>query len=57
MTGITKKELFGIPPSDTPTSIVGFDLFRISSEGKIVEMWSNLVMADGHNVIAVLTIS
>ena len=39
MTGITKKELFGIPPSDTPTSIVGFDLFRISSEGKIVEMW------------------
>jgi predicted SnoaL-like aldol condensation-catalyzing enzyme len=39
MTGITKKELFGIPPGDIPTSIVGFDLFRISSEGKIVEMW------------------
>jgi steroid delta-isomerase-like uncharacterized protein len=39
MTGTAKRELFGIPPSDTPTSIVGFDLFRISSEGKIVEMW------------------
>lgn len=39
MTGTPKKELFGIPPSDIPTSIVGFDLFCISSEGKIVEMW------------------
>jgi steroid delta-isomerase-like uncharacterized protein len=39
ITGTTKKELFGIPPSDIPTSIVGFDLFRISSEGRIVEMW------------------
>jgi predicted SnoaL-like aldol condensation-catalyzing enzyme len=39
MTGSAKRELFGIPSSDTPTSIVGFDLFRISSEGKIVEMW------------------
>jgi predicted SnoaL-like aldol condensation-catalyzing enzyme len=39
ITGTTKKELFGISPSDIPTSIVGFDLFRISSEGRIVEMW------------------
>jgi steroid delta-isomerase-like uncharacterized protein len=39
MTGATKRELFGIPPSDTPTTIVGFDLFRISREGKIIEMW------------------
>lgn len=39
MTGTPKKELFGIPPSDTPTAIIGFDLFRISSEAKIVEMW------------------
>ena len=38
-TGTTKKELFGIPPSDKPVSIVGFDLFRISNEGKILEMW------------------
>lgn len=39
MTGTPKKELFDISPSDTPTAIIGFDLFRISSEGKIVEMW------------------
>jgi steroid delta-isomerase-like uncharacterized protein len=37
--GTTKRELFGIPPSDKPISVIGFDLFRISSEGKIVEMW------------------
>lgn len=39
MTGTAKRELFGISPSDIPTAIIGFDLFRISSEGKIVEMW------------------
>ena len=39
MTGTAKKELFGISPSDKPTSMIGFDLFRISDEGKIVEMW------------------
>jgi predicted ester cyclase len=39
MTGTPKKELFGISTSDTPTVIIGFDLFRISGEGKIVEMW------------------
>jgi predicted SnoaL-like aldol condensation-catalyzing enzyme len=39
MTGTPKKELFGISTSDIPTAIIGFDLFRISSEGKIVEMW------------------
>ena len=39
LTGTAKRELFGIPPSDKPTSVIGFDLFRISSEGKIVEMW------------------
>jgi predicted SnoaL-like aldol condensation-catalyzing enzyme len=40
LTGTAKRELFGIPPSDKPISIIGFDLFRISSEGKkIVEMW------------------
>jgi predicted ester cyclase len=38
MTGTPKKELFGIPASDKPTSAVGFDLFRIAN-GKIVEMW------------------
>jgi steroid delta-isomerase-like uncharacterized protein len=39
MTGTIKRELFGISPSDKPTSMIGFDLFRISDEGKIVEMW------------------
>lgn len=38
MTGTAKKELFGIPASDKPTTIIGFDLFRIAN-GKIVEMW------------------
>ena len=39
MTGTAKRELFGISPSDIPTAIIGFDLFRISNEGKIIEMW------------------
>jgi predicted ester cyclase len=37
MTGTAKKDLFGIPSSNKPITIVGFDLFRIAS-GKIVEM-------------------
>ena len=49
MTGTSKRELFGISPSDIPTSIIGFDLFHISNEGKIIEMWSNLPRADGHS--------
>lgn len=39
LTGTPKREFFGMPPSDKPISIIGFDLFRISNEGKIVEMW------------------
>ena len=39
LTGTAKRELFGIPPSDKHISLIGFDLFRISSEGKIVEIW------------------
>jgi predicted SnoaL-like aldol condensation-catalyzing enzyme len=39
MTGTANRELFGISPSDIPTVIIGFDLFRISNEGKITEMW------------------
>ena len=39
MMGTAKRELFGISPSDIPTAIIGFDLFRISNEGKIIEMW------------------
>jgi hypothetical protein len=36
MRGTAKRELFGISPSDMPTSIIGF---RISNKGKIIEMW------------------
>jgi predicted SnoaL-like aldol condensation-catalyzing enzyme len=38
-TGILKKEMLSIRPSDKPIIITGFDLFRISSDGKISEMW------------------
>lgn len=38
MTGTAKKELFGIPASDKPITIIGFDVFRIA-KGRIVEMW------------------
>jgi predicted ester cyclase len=38
VTGTVKKELLGIPASDKPLTLVGFDLFRIAN-GKIVEMW------------------
>ena len=38
-TGIPKKEMLGIPPSDKPITINGFELFRISTDGKIAEMW------------------
>ena len=38
ITGTVKKELFGIPASDKPITVVGFDLFRITN-GKIAEMW------------------
>ena len=38
MTGTPKRKYSGIPPSDKPIKIIGFDLFRISGK-KIVEMW------------------
>jgi steroid delta-isomerase-like uncharacterized protein len=38
LTGTPKKELFGIPASNKPITLIGFDLFRISG-GKIVELW------------------
>ncbi len=38
--GILEKEMFGIPPSDDFTTINGFDLFRITSDGKkLAELW------------------
>jgi predicted SnoaL-like aldol condensation-catalyzing enzyme len=38
-TGMLKKEMLGIQPSGEPITITGFDLFRISSDGKIAELW------------------
>jgi steroid delta-isomerase-like uncharacterized protein len=38
-TGILKKEMLGIPPSSQPVTITGFDLFRITTDGKIAELW------------------
>jgi predicted SnoaL-like aldol condensation-catalyzing enzyme len=38
LTGTAKKDLFRIPASDKPITLVGFDLFRLVN-GKIVEMW------------------
>ena len=38
--GILEKEMFGIPRSDNLVNIAGFDLFRITSDGKkIAELW------------------
>ena len=38
-TGMVKKEMLGISPSDKPVTITAFDLFRITTEGKIAELW------------------
>ena len=38
LTGTAKKELFGIPASNKPITLVGIDLFLFAN-GKIVEMW------------------
>jgi predicted SnoaL-like aldol condensation-catalyzing enzyme len=38
-TGMIKKEMLGISPSDKPVTITGFDLFRITTEGRIAEQW------------------
>ena len=38
-TGVIKKEMLGIPPSSKSVTITGFDLFRITTHGKIAELW------------------
>jgi predicted SnoaL-like aldol condensation-catalyzing enzyme len=39
-TGIPKKDFLGVSASDRPITITGFDLFRISEDGrKLAEMW------------------
>ncbi|MBI2911527.1 MAG: ester cyclase [Chloroflexi bacterium] len=38
MSGTHQGDLMGIPPTNKPMTITGFDYFRIAS-GKILEMW------------------
>jgi predicted SnoaL-like aldol condensation-catalyzing enzyme len=38
-TGMLKKEMLGIRPTSEPVTITGFDLFRITTDGKIAELW------------------
>src|SRR6188472_676810 len=37
--GTNTGPIFGNPPTGKPIIVTGFDLFRISSDGKIAEMW------------------
>jgi predicted SnoaL-like aldol condensation-catalyzing enzyme len=46
LTGIPKKEMLGIHPSDKPITITGFDLFRISTDRRIAEMWQQWNVGD-----------
>jgi predicted SnoaL-like aldol condensation-catalyzing enzyme len=40
LTGIVKKDFLGVSASDEPITVSGFDLFRISKDGrKLAEMW------------------
>jgi hypothetical protein len=34
-----KKEMLGICPTSERVIITGFDLFRITTDGKIAELW------------------
>jgi predicted SnoaL-like aldol condensation-catalyzing enzyme len=38
-TGIPKKDFLGVSAREKPITISGFDLFRISADGKLAEMW------------------
>jgi predicted SnoaL-like aldol condensation-catalyzing enzyme len=38
-TGILKKEMLGIRPTGEPVIITGFDLFRITTDSKLAELW------------------
>jgi predicted SnoaL-like aldol condensation-catalyzing enzyme len=39
VTGIPKRDFLGVSASDKPITVTGFDLFRISADGRIAEMW------------------
>lgn len=38
-TGTPKRDFLGVAASDQPITVTGFDLFRISADGKLAEMW------------------
>jgi predicted SnoaL-like aldol condensation-catalyzing enzyme len=38
-TGMLKKEMLSIRPRGEPIIITGFDLFRITTDGKLLELW------------------
>jgi predicted SnoaL-like aldol condensation-catalyzing enzyme len=39
LTGIPKRDFLGVSASEKPITVTGFDLFRISADGKLAEMW------------------
>ena len=39
LVGIPKRDFLGVSASDKPIIVTGFDLFRISADGKLAEMW------------------
>jgi predicted SnoaL-like aldol condensation-catalyzing enzyme len=39
LTGIPKRDFLGVSASDKPITISGFNLFRISADRKLAEMW------------------
>jgi predicted SnoaL-like aldol condensation-catalyzing enzyme len=39
LVGIPKRDFLGVSASDKPITVTGFDLFRISVDGKLAEMW------------------
>src|ERR671931_2841474 len=39
LTGIVKRDFLGVSASEKPITVTGFDLFRISTDGKLAEMW------------------
>jgi predicted SnoaL-like aldol condensation-catalyzing enzyme len=39
LTGILKRDFLGVSASDKPITVTGFDLFRISADRKLAEMW------------------
>ena len=39
VTGTPKRDFLGVAASDKPITVTGFDLFRISADGRLAEMW------------------